>query len=63
MLNSQELNERGWSIYRSNNWIARHRETGRKITAGTHLTLLHLLNYEEEIKLQPWSMVLEGDTK
>ena len=49
MLNSQELAERGWSIYRSNNWIARHRETGRKITAGTHLTLLHLLNYEEEM--------------
>lgn len=63
MLNSQELTERGWDIYRSNNWIARHRETGRKITAGTHLTLLHLLNYEEEIKLQPWNMVLEGDTK
>ena len=50
MLNSQELNERGWSIYRANNWIARHRETGRKITAGTHLTLLHLLNYEEDMK-------------
>ena len=50
MLNSQELNELGWSIYRSNNWIARHRETGRKITAGTHLTLLHLLNYEEDMK-------------
>ena len=59
MLNSQELNERGWSIYRSNNWIARHRETGRKITAGTHLTLLHLLNYEEEIKHQPWSRLFK----
>ena len=59
MLNSQELNARGWDIYRSNNWIARHRATGRKITAGTHLTLLHLLNYEEEINLQPWSKVLE----
>lgn len=50
MMNSQELNERGWSIYRSNNWIARHRETGKKITAGTHLTLLQLINYEEEMK-------------
>ena len=50
MLNSQELNELGWSIYRSNVWIARHRETGRKITAGTHLTLLHLVNYEEDMK-------------
>ena len=59
MLNSQELNERGWSIYRSNNWIARHRETGRKITAGTHLTLLHLLNYEEEMKTQPWSVLFK----
>ncbi len=59
MLNSQELNERGWSIYRSNNWIGRHRETGRKITAGTHLTLLHLLNYEEEIKDQPWSRLFK----
>ena len=59
MLNSQELNERGWSIYRSNNWIARHRETGRKITAGTHLTLLHLLNYEEEIKDQPWGRLFK----
>ena len=50
MLNSQELAERGWDIYRVNNWIGRHRETGRKITAGTHLTLLHLLNYEEDMK-------------
>ena len=50
MLNSQELAERGWNIYRANNWIARHRETGKKITAGTHLTLLHLVNYEEEMK-------------
>ena len=49
-MNSQELNELGWSIYRSNVWIARHRETGRKITAGTHVTLLHLLNYEEDMK-------------
>ena len=55
MLNSQELTERGWNIYRSNNWRARHRETGKTVTAGTHLTLLHLLNYEEEIKHQPWS--------
>lgn len=59
MLNSQELNERGWSIYRANNWIARHRETGRKITAGTHLTLLHLVNYEEETKTQPWSSLFK----
>lgn len=50
MKNSQELNELGWDIYRSNNWIARHRETGKKITAGTHITLLHLVNYEEEMK-------------
>ena len=59
MLNSQELAERGWNIYRSNNWIGRHRETGRKITAGTHLTLLHLLNYEEWQNSQTWSTVLE----
>ena len=59
MLNSQELTERGWNIYRSNNWRARHRETGKTVTAGTHLTLLHLLNYEEEIKHQPWSTLLE----
>lgn len=50
MLNSQELTALGWSIYRSNNWIARHRDSGKKITAGTHLTLLHLVNYEEEMK-------------
>ena len=59
MLNSQELVDRGWTIYRSNNWIARHRETGKKITAGTHLTLLHLLNYEEEMKTQPWSVLFK----
>lgn len=59
MLNSQELNERGWDIYRANNWIARHRATGRKITAGTHLTLLHLLNYEEDMKRQPWSILFK----
>ena len=59
MLNSQELNKLGWDIYRSNNWIARHRETGQKITAGTHLTLLHLLNYEEEMKTQPWSTLFK----
>jgi hypothetical protein len=59
MLNSQELTERGWNIYRSNNWRARHRETGRTITAGTHLTLLHLLNYEEWQNSQTWSTVLE----
>ena len=58
MLNSQELNELGWSIYRVNNWIARHRETGKKITAGTHLTLLHLVNYEEETKNEPWRKIL-----
>ena len=59
MLNSQEPTERGWNIYRANNWRARHRETGRTITAGTHLTLLHLLNYEEWQNAQPWSTVLE----
>ena len=59
MLNSQELTERGWNIYRANNWRARHRETGRTITAGTHLTLLHLLNYEEWQNAQPWSTLLE----
>ena len=59
MLNSQELTERGWNIYRSNNWRARHRETGKTITAGTHLTLLHLLNYEECQNSQPWSTLLE----
>jgi hypothetical protein len=59
MLNSQELTERGWNIYRVNNWRARHRETGRTITAGTHLTLLHLLNYEEWQNSQTWSTVLE----
>lgn len=59
MLNSQELTERGWNIYRANNWRARHRETGKTITAGTHLTLLHLLNYEEWQNAQPWSTMLE----
>lgn len=59
MLNSQELAERGWNIYRSNNWRARHRVTGKTITAGTHLTLLHLLNYEEWQNAQPWSTLLE----
>ena len=58
MLNSQELNELGWNIYRVNNWIARHRETGKKITAGTHLTLLHLVNYEEETKNDSWRKIL-----
>lgn len=59
MLNSQELTERGWNIYRSNNWRARHRDSGKTITAGTHLTLLHLLNYEEWQNAQPWSTLLE----
>ncbi len=59
MLNSQELTERGWNIYRSNNWRARHRDSGKTITAGTHLTLLHLLNYEEWQNSQPWSTLLE----
>jgi hypothetical protein len=59
MLNSQELAERGWNIYRSNNWRARHRDSGKTITAGTHLTLLHLLNYEEWQNSQPWSTLLE----
>jgi hypothetical protein len=58
MLNSQELTERGWNIYRSNTWRARHRDSGKTITAGTHLTLLHLLNYEEWQNAQPWSTVL-----
>jgi|DEB0MinimDraft_10_1074344.scaffolds.fasta_scaffold11018_2 hypothetical protein len=53
-MNSQELKELGWDIYRVNNWVARHRETGRKITAGTFATLLHLVNYEEETKNDPW---------
>jgi len=56
MLNSQELAERGWNIYRSNNWRARHRDSGKTITAGTHLTLL---NYEEWQNSQPWSTLLE----
>ena len=59
MLNSQELAERGWNIYRSNNWRDRHRDSGKTITAGTHLTLLHLLNYEEWQNSQPWSTLLE----
>lgn len=49
-MTAQELNARGWNIYRSNNWIARHRETGKKITAGTFFTLLQLVNYEEDMK-------------
>ena len=49
-MTSQELNALGWNIYRSNNWIARHRETGKKITAGTLSTLLQLVIYEEDMK-------------
>ena len=49
-MTSQELNALGWNIYRSNNWIARHRETGKKITAGTIFTLLQLVTYEEDMK-------------
>lgn len=49
-MNSQELAELGWNIYRANNWIARHRETGKKITAGTFFTLIQLVNYEEDMK-------------
>ncbi len=49
-MTSQELNDWGWNIYRSNNWIARHRETGKKITAGTLYTLLQLVTYEEDMK-------------
>ena len=49
-MNSQELAELGWNIYRVNNWVARHRETGRKIAAGTFATLIQLVNYEEEMK-------------
>jgi hypothetical protein len=50
MMNSQELAELGWDIYRINNWVARHRDSGRKITAGTFYTLLQLVNYEEDMK-------------
>ena len=49
-MTTQELNALGWNIYRSNNWIARHRETGKKITAGTLSTLLQLVVYEEDMK-------------
>jgi uncharacterized protein (UPF0303 family) len=49
-MTSQELNELGWNIYRVNNWVARHRDTGRKISAGTFATLLQLVQYEEEMK-------------
>ena len=59
MLNSQELNERGWTIYGSNKWTALHRETGQKITAGTLYSLLKLVNYEEEIKDKPWSILFK----
>ena len=53
-MNSEELKGLGWNIYRCNNWRARHRETGKLITAGTHYTLLQLVNYEEEMKAQPY---------
>ena len=59
MMNSQELNARGWNIYRSNNWKARHRETGKTITAGTHFTLLHLVNDYEWQMQQSWSSLFE----
>jgi hypothetical protein len=49
-MTSKELNDLGWNIYRVNNWVARHRDTGRKITAGTFATLLQLVQYEEEMK-------------
>lgn len=52
-----ELKERGWNIYRCNNWRARHRETGRLITAGTHYTLLRLVNSYEEMKAQPYGVL------
>ena len=48
-MNSQELNTRGWDIWYAGRWVARNRNTGQRITAGTHLTLLHLVNYEEEV--------------
>ena len=50
MKNSHELNELGWNIWRSNKWWAQHRDSGRKISAGTSFTLLQLVNYEEEMK-------------
>ena len=54
-MNSEELKELGWNIYRCNNWRARHRETGKLITAGTHCALLSLVNSYEEMKTQPWA--------
>ena len=50
MKNSHELNELGWNIWRSNKWWAQHRDSGRKISAGTSFALLQLVNYEEDMK-------------
>lgn len=54
MRDEKELKDLGWDIYRCNNWRALNRETGKKITAGTFYTLIHLVNYEEDIKYEPW---------
>ena len=46
-MTEQELNERGWDMWNACGWKGRHRVTGKMIKAGTYLTLLHLLEYEE----------------
>lgn len=59
MMNSQELKELGWNIYRCNNWIARHRETGKKITAGTFPALLQNVNSYVKMKKEPWGALFD----
>lgn len=56
-MTSQELKELGWNIYRCNNWRAEHRETGKKITAGTFDALLKSVNSYEEMKAQPYGVL------
>ena len=59
MLNSQELKELGWTIYRCNNWRAQHRETGKKITAGTFPALINQVNSYVKMKKEPYGALFE----
>ena len=44
--------ETDWRIYRSNNWIAKHKATGKVLKAGTRHSLVeHCLAWERITKL------------
>jgi hypothetical protein len=38
-----------WKLYRSNAWIGVHKETGKKVRAGTYYSLLSLCESSAEM--------------